>query len=104
METTQSISVSTPGTYTVTVTDGNGCTAVSAPITISTGALPSATITPNTTVSLCPGGLQVFYANTGAGLSYRWYKDGFLVSNVADNYSATTAGKYYELAVARVFG
>lgn len=95
METTQSISVSTPGTYTVTVTDGNGCTAVSAPITISTGALPSATITPNTTVSLCPGGLQVFYANTGAGLSYRWYKDGFLVSNVADNYSATTAGKYY---------
>ena len=44
-ETTQSIFVNEPGTYSVTVTDSNGCSNSSEPITITT-------FEPNTTVSL----------------------------------------------------
>jgi PKD-like domain len=42
--TTQSITVSTAGNYTVTVSNANGCSATSTPTTITVNALPSVTI------------------------------------------------------------
>ena len=52
---TQTISVDSAGTYTVTVTQ-NGCSATSAPINISVNPLPAApTITVNGTMPICAG-------------------------------------------------
>ena len=50
--TNQTISVTSPGTYTVTVTDLNSCTGT-AEVTVSAFVAPSPTITGNTT--FCPG-------------------------------------------------
>ena len=56
-ETSQTINVSASGSYTVTYTDGNGCSATSAPTVVSVNALPSAPVV--TTVgptTFCDGG------------------------------------------------
>ena len=42
--TTQTITVTTAGTYTVTMTDANGCSATSSPTTISVNSLPTVTL------------------------------------------------------------
>ncbi len=68
--TTQTISATLAGNYTLTVTNGNSCTAVSAPVTVTLNALPNDTITPGGPTSFCPGG-SVQLSGT-AGLSYHW--------------------------------
>ena len=56
-ETTQTISVSTSGTYTLTYTDGNGCSATSAPTLVTVNAMPSAPIvTASGATTFCEGG------------------------------------------------
>ncbi|WP_207433528.1 T9SS type A sorting domain-containing protein [Sabulibacter ruber] len=49
-QTTQSIEVTQAGSYTVTITDQNGCTASSAPTVVSISALPVVTLEPFTNV------------------------------------------------------
>ena len=44
-ETAQTISITTDGSYTVTYTDGNGCTSTSAPTVVTVNALPNVTMT-----------------------------------------------------------
>ena len=54
--TAQSITVSTAGSYTVTVTDVNGCTATSAPVTVTSGGVGAApAITVNGPTTFCEG-------------------------------------------------
>lgn len=67
--TTASIAVSTPGNYTVTVSDANTCTAVSAPVSVSV-TIPNATITPSGPLTFCQGGNVNLTAN--AGSSWLW--------------------------------
>jgi PKD repeat protein len=56
-ETTQTIGVSTSGTYTLTYTDGNGCSATSAPTLVTVNAMPSAPIvTASGATTFCDGG------------------------------------------------
>lgn len=43
-ETTQSVSISSSGTYSVTITDGNGCSATSSTTTITVNDLPTVTL------------------------------------------------------------
>ncbi|NVK64936.1 MAG: T9SS type A sorting domain-containing protein [Flavobacteriales bacterium] len=45
-ETTQTISATTDGTYTVTYTDANGCSETSTPFTVTVNPLPTVTQTP----------------------------------------------------------
>jgi hypothetical protein len=68
--TTQNITVTAAGTYSVQVTNGAGCSAVSAPVTINVNPVPAATITPNGVTSFCTGGSVVLTAS--AGSSYLW--------------------------------
>ena len=86
--TTQSITVSTAGSYTVTVTNATGCTsAASAATSVVVNALPTASITASGPTSFCAGGSVTLSAN--AGSSYLW-------SNGATTQSITvsTAGSY----------
>ncbi|MFT6924283.1 MAG: hypothetical protein ACJA1C_003304, partial [Crocinitomicaceae bacterium] len=57
METTQSVNVTNTGSYTVTYTDGNGCSAVSAPISVTVNASPVApVVTASGPTTFCAGG------------------------------------------------
>ncbi len=82
--------ITSSGTYTVTVTDGNGCQNTSSPTTIIVNALPAATITPNGPTTFCTGGAVNLTANTGVGLNYLWSNGstGSSISNI------TTSGNY----------
>ncbi|MDP3461617.1 MAG: ice-binding family protein [Bacteroidales bacterium] len=68
--TTQAISVQTSGDYTVTVTDLNGCSATSEPITITVYPSPIATITPNGPTDFCEG--ESVMLTSSPGVSYLW--------------------------------
>jgi PKD repeat protein len=86
-ETSQSITVATSGTYDVTYTDANGCSATSPQVTVSESAAPAPTITIAGSTSLCPGETVTLTASTS---------DTYLWSNGATTQSITvgTAGTY----------
>jgi uncharacterized repeat protein (TIGR01451 family) len=83
--TTQSITVTSGGTYTVTVTD-NGCSATSAPVTVTVNPAPVVNITGlSTTCSAAPATLDA-----GAGFtSYAWN-----TGATTQSISVTTSGTY----------
>ncbi|MBL0342010.1 MAG: T9SS type A sorting domain-containing protein [Bacteroidetes bacterium] len=66
--TTQTISVNTAGTFTVTVTNGNGCTGTSASVTTTLNPLLTPTI--SGTLAFCAGGSTTL--NAGSYSSYLW--------------------------------
>ena len=66
--TTPAITVSSSGTYDVTYTDANGCTATSAPATVTVNANPSApTITANGPTTFCTGDSVMLTSNQATG-------------------------------------
>ena len=96
-QTSSTINVTTAGTYTVTYTDGNGCTSTSAPTVVT--VVPTPTITSGTTTdpSSCgsaTGSIQVNGSGTG-DLSWTGTASGN-ANGVALPYTATglAAGSY----------
>lgn len=82
--TTSSIRVTTPGSYALTVTDGNQCTATAGPVTVALRPLPVATIT-----------RSGYTLTAGAASSYQWYQDGNLISGAtSQTYDVTINGNY----------
>ena len=70
--TTQSITVSTSGAYTVDVTNAGGCTATSAPANVTMFLPPAApTITPSGATTFCAGGSVTLDAGPGYA-QYAW--------------------------------
>ncbi|MEI6815096.1 MAG: hypothetical protein WCL14_00700, partial [Bacteroidota bacterium] len=68
-ETTSSINVSSANTYSVTVTDGNGCTATASQV-VTVNSLPTPTVVPGGSTTFCNGGSVSLDA--GAYASYIW--------------------------------
>ncbi len=68
--TTQVITVTTAGTYSVTVTDVNGCTMVPDSVTIVVNPLPLAVISGNPFI--CDAGCTTLSVAGGFGYSYVW--------------------------------
>ena len=73
---TPSIVVTTSGNYEVTITDGNGCSAVSNTVTVTVNQvqLPPAAITVGGDTEICPGENVTLTANSGD--SYLWQPGG----------------------------
>jgi uncharacterized repeat protein (TIGR01451 family) len=69
--TTQSIAVNTSGSFTVTVTNGSGCSTTSAPTTVNTNGAPPVSITPSGPTSFCTGGSVTLTATPGF-TGYNW--------------------------------
>jgi hypothetical protein len=69
-QTTPGINVSSAGTYTVTLTGSNGCTVTSAPIAVSVVQVPVASITTNSSTTICQGSNLVLTASPAT--SYQW--------------------------------
>jgi gliding motility-associated-like protein len=88
-ETSPAITVSTSGTYTVQLTDANGCqSALSEPETVTENALPAApTITAGGQTTFCEGGSVTL--SSSPGVSYLW-SSGAANSNI----TASTSGNY----------
>jgi hypothetical protein len=60
-----------------------------------TGTAATASITPNGSVSVCQGASVTLQANTGANLTYQWYRNGQLISGATSpTLQASTAGSY----------
>ena len=68
--TTQSITVTASGSYTVKVTYANGCERTSSATVVTVNNLPTATINPNTPQTICPGTSVELTASGGTG--YVW--------------------------------
>jgi uncharacterized protein (TIGR02145 family) len=86
--------VTSAGTYSVTVTSSNGCTATANRIITSNTTAPAANIIAPITI-ICVGESAVLNANTGTGLSYQWKLNGSNINNATNaSYTATTAGSY----------
>jgi PKD repeat protein len=81
------------GVYTVAVTNASGCVATSATTALTVNALPTASITAAGTTTFCTGGSVVLNANTGTGLTYKWFNNGTEVATTA-SYTATATGSY----------
>ncbi|MBI4646636.1 MAG: immunoglobulin domain-containing protein [Bacteroidia bacterium] len=88
--TTQSITTSTSGNYSVTVTDGNGCSASSSPTTVTVNTLPAATAGSNSPV--CEG--NTLNLTSGGGTTYNWSGPNSFASTSQNPsvISVTTAG------------
>lgn len=77
----QSISVTTAGTYRVTITDANGCTAVSPPKTVTLAPPPVFAITGPSQV--CPGGTITLSTNNTFA-NYEWSNGSTTQTTIVD--------------------
>ncbi|MEY4287201.1 MAG: hypothetical protein RL511_1287 [Bacteroidota bacterium] len=87
--TNSSINVTTPGNYSVTVTDANGCTASSAPLAIAVSSNPTVAISAAGSTSFCQGQSVTLNSNTN-GSSFAW-SNGATTPSI----TATTSGIYF---------
>lgn len=90
----QTNNVGLEGNYTVTITNGNGCSATSLPIYI-TQVVPVSVITADSPTTFCEGGSVTL---TGLpNLWYQWFQDGISIpapAGDAQSYTVTESGVY----------
>ena len=89
--------VSTAGSYNVTKTNMNGCSAESAiPTTVNVNTLPSVSLTPSGAINFCTGDSVEISISTGAGNgTFQWYLEGSVISGATNpTYFATSEGSY----------
>lgn len=92
--TSASYTATESGSYTVSITLGPN-SVVSDPVTVTVRTAPTASVTVNGPTALCSGESTVLQAAIGPNYSYRWFKDGILLSNATSStYTATTPGSY----------
>ena len=81
--------------YTLSVTGGNGCSAIAAPVTVVAMPQPDATVTASGSLTFCAGGSVTLSATSQPGNMYYWQKDGTVISGASNSsYTATAAGSY----------
>jgi hypothetical protein len=93
--TNQTYVAAASGAYTVTTTDGNGCTsAASAGTTVTVNPLPAApTITPGGPTTFCTGGSVTLTSNAASG--NQWYLNGNPIGGATNQtYVAAASGAY----------
>ena len=91
------LSLSQPGTYTVTntIAASGACSAVLATAPVTVNAAPVASLVAGGPTTFCAGGSVVLTAPTGTGLTYQFLRNGAAISGaMAGSYTATTAGSY----------
>jgi hypothetical protein len=87
-QTSQSISASTAGNYTVRVTNPQGCSATSAPSQVIVNSAPTATISAGGPTTFCTGSNVTLSSSPGS--AYLWFPNGQTTASI----SATATGNY----------
>jgi hypothetical protein len=87
-QTTSSITVTSAGSYSVKVTQSNGCSAISSALAVSVSPAATATITPNGSLTFNQGGSVTLTANSGS--SYLWSPG----NQTSQSIVVTTSGVY----------
>lgn len=94
--TSASYTANAAGNYTVKVTNtANSCSNTSAAIAVTVNPLPTASIAPNSTQSICPGDSVTFQGTTPTGTSYQWLLNSSPISGAtASSYKTYGAGSF----------
>ena len=91
-QTSSTLDVTQPGTYSVTIQQGNCSGPASNSVVVTSTTTPTGTISP-ATAALCGGGSQVLTA-TG-GTSYSWMRDGVVINGQESaTITVTESGTY----------
>ncbi len=98
--TLQNIVNALPGTYTVTVTDANGCTLTNS---YTIGNDSEAELQTGPTI-ICVGDFTTLWVDSIAGASYQWYFGGQPLNGATAPSFTTPAAGYYYVAVTTVCG
>ena len=75
-QTSSTLVTAQAGTYTLSVTNGQGCSATSAPLVVTASTTPSAAVSASGALTFCAGDSVVLSAPLGAGLQYTWVGGG----------------------------
>jgi hypothetical protein len=102
--TTQSIVVNTSGNYTVTYTNGFGCSAISSAIAVTVNAIPTAPlITASGPTTFCQGGSVTLTSSTATGNVWSTgATTQSIVVNTSGNYTASNSNGFGCIAVSSV--
>ena len=91
--TAQTISITTQGIYSVTVTDANGCTGTDS-IIVFVNPLPIVNITASGPTTFCRGDSVILQANPGLSF-WQWRRGNYLIPGAtASSYTAKRKGNY----------
>jgi len=98
----QSYVASASGNYSVSVTNGAGCSGTSATTTVTQTAAPSPTITPSGPTTFCSGGSVTL--TSSAATSYQWLLNNSPIGGATASTYNATAGGSYSVTVTNSFG
>ena len=94
-EPTQSITISTTGNYSVTITNANGCSSTSAPVAVTVNALPSVSIANIGATTFCAGGSVTLISPLNSTYAYAWNNGANAITGASNNtYVASSTGSY----------
>ncbi|MBL7923626.1 MAG: T9SS type A sorting domain-containing protein [Bacteroidia bacterium] len=82
------------GTYSCVITNNNGCTQVSNPISVTVYPLPQATLNPGSSQEICIGDSLLLSVSGSSSYSYQWYKGNQPLNFTNDSLYASLAGSY----------
>lgn len=90
------INASVAGSYSLFVTDLQGCTALSNSVNISAGQTPTPVASASGSTTICGSGSVALSTPVIAGSSYQWFLNNNPVGGATQNmFNASNAGSYY---------
>ena len=93
--TSSSFAATTTASYTVVVTNANGCSQTSNIIAVTANTIPTPVITANGPTTFCQGGSVMYTATVVAGMSYQWYNNGVAIAGATTTtFTASASGNY----------
>ncbi|GIV33300.1 MAG: hypothetical protein KatS3mg031_0835 [Chitinophagales bacterium] len=89
------VSTTSTRTYSVTITDGNGCSVLRS-VTVSVIPLPNASLSLSGPTTFCANHTLIMTASSGSGYAYQWFKDSApLQGATAQTYEVQQSGSYF---------
>ncbi len=102
--TTQSITVAASGNYSVTVTDANGCSGVSAPVQVDVTPPIAVIVTASGPTEICEGETVTLTASAPGATSYQWYQNGIAIQGATGPSITVSDFADFHVVVSNQFG